>query len=623
MCGINGFNFENEKIIKEMNERVHHRGPDSRGFFCSDKVSLGHSRLKIIDLSEKAKQPMFDSENKIGIVFNGELYNYQEIKSELEEKGHKFNSESDTEVIINSYIEWGTNCVNHFNGMWAFAIYDRERNILFLSRDRMGKKPLHYYNQNRKFIFASEIKSLFMHEINKELNPKSISSFLSYRYVLGKDTMFQGISKLLPAHNLIYNLKEKKIEKVWEYWDLEIKENDDDEGKAIEKTKKLLQDSIRLRKISDVPVGSLNSGGLDSSLVSGIMAKMQKDPIRTFTIKFSENKFDETPYARILSNYCKTIHKEVKVEVEDFLHLMKEYTKQKDEPIGVPNEIPLSILFKKIKEDVTVVLSGEGADEISAGYGRVFRSPFDYERIKDLGDEEYREKYPSLYKKYNGRNFKDELDHYMYVYNYFPEEEKNSILLKEYQADFRPMFESYFNKFDTGYDRRISYVFIKLHLPGLLARLDNSSMLHGVEARCPFLDHRLVEYIFNLPSTLKNPWIDEKHKKNAEKKNSEEIAENDDIPKYIIKKAAAAIIPDEIINRKKQGFPLPFEVWFSGEFLEESKKLILSEDSKIKKVVNQEKLKEWINKGAKGDERRFWRKFWMLVSLELWLREWF
>jgi asparagine synthase (glutamine-hydrolysing) len=625
MCGINGFNFSESESIDRMNNLLNHRGPDSSGIYVDNNISLGHCRLKIIDLSENGSQPMPDSDEKIWLVFNGEIYNFKDIKSELENLGYKFKSDSDTEAIIYAYKEWGFDCINHFNGMWAFAIYDKDKNKIFLSRDRLGKKPVYYYHKDNKFIFSSEIKPLFVHDIEKVLNKKAVSSFLSYRYVLGNETMFENIFKLLPAHNLVFDTNEGKIERIWEYWDLGNENKEMHEENAKKEIDALLRDSVKLRQMSDVSIGSINSGGLDSSLVSGIMAGMHNGPIRTFTVKFPEEGFDETGFARMLADYYNTIHQEITIDTHNFLDIMKEYSGKKDEPIGVPNEIALYLLFREIKKTATVVLSGEGADEIFAGYSRIFRSPYDYERLRKIRNnpESYQREFPSLFQKYNGRFFDTELEHFMFLYDYFPEEEKNFLLKDEYKADFSPIFKKYFDRLNGSYEKKISYVFIKLHLPGLFARLDNSSMASAVEARCPFVDYRLVNEVFNLPFNLKNPWKSITNEKEAKYKNCDEIAENHDVPKYLLKKIAKDYVPETIIQRKKQGFPLPMEKWFREDFFEDAKRLLLSEESKVKNLMKTENLKKWIEQGIESNDKNFGQKLWMLISLELWMREWF
>lgn len=624
MCGINGFNFEDGSLITKMNECILHRGPDSTGSF-SDKISLGFQRLAIIDLSEKGKQPMSNESEDLTIVFNGEIYNFQEIRQELEKK-YVFKSHTDTEVILYAYQEWGEECVKKFNGMWALCIYDKRKNILFLSRDRFGKKPLYYYNQDGKFIFSSEIKAILKHSIKKELNKKAISSFLSYRYVLGEETFFNDIKKLLPAHNLTYNLSEKRIEKIEEYWDLVPQTLIASEQEAKTHVDLLLHKSVLYRKISDVPLGVILSGGLDSSVVTAVLARHEKNPINTFTVKFNEPGFDESRFAKLVAEICHANYFEVDLDTSNFLEVMKEYTKQKDEPIGVPNEIALYLLAKKIKKEVTVVLSGEGADEIFEGYGRKFTSARDYELLCHLktlpnAEEIYRTEFSSLYAKYKGKFFDSETQHFLSEYKYWTESEKNLVLLPEYRYDYTPFFQSYMSKYDIPYQKKISYLFIKLHLPALLHRLDNATMSSSVEGRAPFLDYKLVEYAFNLDSNLKTKWLVPPEELIELNKNADELSEKVNISKYILKEVGRDYLPGTIVDRIKEGFPLPLEKWLQEDFPSIVEEYLLSENAKIKKVINQEALRALLKEPK--EQKRFAQKIWMLLSLELWLREYF
>ncbi|MAG61431.1 asparagine synthase (glutamine-hydrolyzing) [Candidatus Pacearchaeota archaeon] len=624
MCGINGFTFENPEAIREMNRLLNHRGPDANGQYVNN-ITLGHTRLKIIDLSENAAQPMADNEEDLILTFNGEIYNFQELRTQLEQLGHKLKSKSDTEVIIYAYKEWGYNCVDYFNGMWAFAIYDKKKNKIFLSRDKIGKKPL-YYHENNNLIFSSEIKPLFIHNIERKLNKPAASSFLSYRYILGDETMFKNIYKLPPAHNMIYDLTEKKIERIWEYWDITDEKVLETEEDIKNKTEYLLKDAVRLRQVSDVPIATTNSGGLDSSVVTSMMAQMHSTPIISFTVKFPEEEFDESEFAKILSDYAKTDHREILIDTQDYFNLMKEYVKIKDEPIGMANEIATYAMFKKIKKDATVIMTGEGADELFAGYGRIFSSTYDYQRLKRLEKINkiiYETDYPSLHKKYHGKFFETELDHFLFQYNYFPEEEKNFILNKESQEDFKPIFKKYFDRIDGDYKKKISYTFLKLHLPVILGKLDNSAMASAVEVRAPFLDYRMVNHALNLPSKYKTRWKSKLDQQHSRYKLGDEISENHDTSKYILKEVSKKYIPQQIIDRNKKPFPVPLQKWFKEDFLNEAKRLLLSEDSRIKMVCKQDNLKVWIEKGIISEEKLFGQRLWRLVSLELWLREWF
>ncbi|HLC54540.1 MAG TPA: asparagine synthase (glutamine-hydrolyzing) [Candidatus Nanoarchaeia archaeon] len=624
MCGINGFNFEDRKILARMNSATAHRGPDGTGEFV-DSVSLGHNRLAIIELTDKGKQPMCNADESVWLTFNGEIYNFMELRKELEKK-YAFRSHSDSEVIIHAYEEWGEECVNKLNGMWAFCIYDKKKNLFFLSRDRLGKKPIYYYAKKRQFIFSSEIKALFAHPIRKELDEKAIPSFLSYRYVLGEGTFFKDVRKVLPAHNLIFDLKSNKIKRIYEYWDLAPQEFEVDENEAKARVTSLLKESVAYRKISDVPLGVILSGGLDSSLVTALLAKQEDKPVNTFTVKFKEEGFDETAFAQTVSDQYKTNYHEVSINTSNFLELMRNYSAYRDEPIGVPNEIALYLLSKKIKKHVTVVLSGEGADEIFEGYGRKFSSARDYEilhRLQKLpnGKEIYRTKFSKLFEKYKGRFFDSAIDHFMGEYIYWTEEERNTILKPHLRDSSNDFFKKYAMRHKMPYQQLISYLFIKIHLPALLNRLDSSTMASAVEGRAPFLDYRLVEYVFNLPSRYKTRWnISEKEMQDLNA-TGDELSEKENIPKYLLKEISREYLPDSIVDRKKQGFPLPLDNWFKGEFENIAKKYLLGSEAKIAHFVDQSALRQLLD--STEQRKRWGQKIWMLLSLELWLQEWF
>lgn len=621
MCGIAGFNWRDSNLINKISEKIKHRGPDQFGDFCDESVSLGHRRLSIIDLSEKGKQPMCNEDKTIWITFNGEIYNFQEIKDELLKKGHTFRSNTDTEVIIHSYEEWGEKCVNGFNGMWAFCIYDSKKKIFFLSRDRFGKKPLYYFLEKGKFIFSSEIKAILESGIKKELNPTSVSSFLAYRYVLGEETFFKNLFKLLPAHNLVFDLVSKKIIKNYEYWDLISEEKTTSEEEAISKVEESLIKSVNYRKISDVPLGVILSGGLDSSIVSAILSNSESSPINTFTVKFKEDLFDETKFAKLVANKYNANYSEVILDTSNFIEVMKEYIQFKDEPIGVPNEIALYLLSKKISEKVKVVLSGEGADEIFEGYGRIFSSARDYYLLKKIQEkysiEEAKIKYPNLFSKYP-EFFSSALDHFLFMYGYWKKEELNKILLESSKKDWSEIFRKAFCKINANYEKIISYIFLKIHLPGLLNRLDSPTMANSIEARAPFLDFNLANLAFNLPLNLKTRW---KTNELDFDETCDKTSENKNISKFVLKELSKKYLPSEIIERKKQGFPLPLDNWFEGNMLEFSKKLLLTPNSKISKVINLNELNSWIN--SSKNHPMFGQKLWMLLSLELWLDYWF
>ncbi|MFX0072622.1 MAG: asparagine synthase (glutamine-hydrolyzing), partial [Candidatus Hermodarchaeota archaeon] len=543
-------------------------------------------------------QPMHNTDKSIYIVFNGEIYNFQDLKK-IYCKDYKFRSTSDTEVILAMYQKFGEECVHYFNGMWAFCIFDLNKNILFCSRDRLGIKPFYYYHQKDKFIFSSEIKSILEHNINLSINPKSISSFLRYRYVLEEETFFSKIYKLKPGNNLVFDFNTNEI-KINEYWDLKHAEIIDSFNSQKDLIEQELIKSVEYRLIADVKVGSILSGGLDSSLTTAIMAMLKKDKINTYTVKFTEYGFDETPFARIVAEKYQTNHNELLIDNKNFLSIMDDYIKFKDEPIGVPNEIALYQLYNNIKKTASVVLAGEGADEIFAGYGRIFRSPFDYLK-KTIIDNEI--------------NF---LDFFLDIYGYFSNEDLKDLLKDNYYYEYKKIFKTYMEKCPRDYYNKISYIFLKIHLPGLLMRSDNSSMASAVESRVPFLDHTFVQIVYRLPFEYKNKFKDINSLKKSIDLPYNIISEEYDDPKYILKKIGENYLQKEIINRKKQGFPLPLNKWFGENYITSMIELLVNHNNYISNYFDIEKFKIWIERNRK--DFQFGQKLWMIYSLEIWLK---
>lgn len=640
MCGITGvFNLKgNKKLSKktaiEMTNALKHRGPDDSGVFLDKGIFFGHRRLSIIDLSKNGHQPMSDKEKKVWVTFNGEIYNFQNIKDILLQKGYKFFSKSDTEVIINAYKEWGISCLEKFNGMFAFALWDKDKNELYLVRDRLGVKPLYYSIHDSKIIFASEIKSILAYpKFKREPNLKAISSYLSYRYVIGGGTLFRNINQLLPGWFI--KVKGDEIIKK-EYWDIKLSARKKDFGEKyyLRKIRGLVTEATKRRMISDVPLGAYLSGGLDSSIIVAIMSKLGNERFKTFTIGFEEEGFNEFEYSKKVAEKCDVDHKEILLSCKDYIKTLKKLIRYKDLPLSVPNEVPIYLMSKELKKDITVVLSGEGADEIFGGYGRLFRSPFDYKRLNAI------EKLPSFIKKslfkdltqkYKNKNFNNELEHFLHLYSYFPLEEKKFLFNEEMNAlidndeNLKFIFNKYFNKCPKmDYYDKILYTFEKLHLPGLLGRIDNATMATSVEARPPFVDHELVEFMFSVPFKYKIKWRSLLSKIKSLTKTSDDISENLDITKYSLKKSFSSYLPKIILKRKKQGFPVPLDNWFKNELVSYAKSLLLKKDAQIKKIVNQKNLEIWIENNLKfKKDKKFGQKLWMLLNVEFWMEEYF
>lgn len=643
MCGIAGIlNFDemskiSETILLEMINTMVHRGPDDLGYYSKKNVGLAHRRLSIIDL-KSGNQPICNENGNIWIVFNGEIYNFVELRNELEKKGHKFRTNSDTEVIIHSYEEYGVDCLKKFNGMFAFAIYDETSKRIFLARDRLGVKPLFYNVTNKRFIFASEIKALLKHpEVERKANLLAISSYLSFRYVLGRETMFQDIYALLPGYFLISD-GEKFEEK--QYWELPVLEHKEDYGEEyyLDRLKCLLKRSIEMRMRSDVPLGAFLSGGLDSSILVALMSEIQNVPVKTYSIGFCEEGFNEFEYVKLITEKFKTSHTEFMLDPKKYIDLLPTLIKFKDAPLSVPNEVALFELSKKLREHITVVLSGEGADELFGGYGRIFRSPFDYERLKliernpDLLNEKAKNiLINSLNKKYKSLDFKDELAHFLTVYNWMTLEEKKEIFTAKMNSiigndeHITDQFEHNFEKIkDLNHYDKYLWIFEKMHLPGLLMRLDTTTMAASVESRVPFVDdHELVEFAFSLPFDYKIRWKSLLHQAMASLLNSDEISENCDTTKYLLKEAFKGKIPRRIIHRKKVGFPVPLHIWFGSEFHEYAEKILLDQRVKDRGIFNTKKLEDWLNDVDNFKSHKFGLKIWMLINVELWFREYF
>ncbi len=637
MCGILGqINFKKLSIdknkFKESLNLQEHRGPDDSDIYFDEKFIFGHRRLSIIDLDSHAKQPMISDCGNYVLVFNGEIYNYQEIKQELENKNYIFHTSSDTEVLLNSFIEFGIDCIQQFIGMFAFTIYDKNKNETYIVRDRLGIKPLYYYQDDDKFVFSSEIKSILnLSDIKRELNVNAVSSYMSFRYPILNDTFFKGINSLAPAHYI--NIKNGEINIV-EYWNVssKIKEQQNDKGEEyyLTRLRELLESSVKYRMIADVPFGSFLSGGVDSSVITALMAKNSSEPIKTFTIGFEEEGYNEFEYAKIIADKYDTNHREIVLSSKDYISTMEKLIEFKDAPLSVPNEVPLYLMSKELKKYITVVLSGEGADEIFGGYGRIFRSAYDYERIKnidkyDLTDNEKRELSKNFIKKYLQDSFNSELEHFINIYSYTSFVDKQELLhesidLKKIENKLINKFLYYFDELkDESYYNKLIYTFEKIHLVGLLHRVDMTTMAASVEARVPFVDHKLVEFAFSIPLKYKLKWNNEKAKQESKTLMSDKISENYDIPKYILKKSYEDMIPNDILYRKKMGFPVPLNDWFGGSFNEYAKELLLSIEAKKRNIYNIENIEKWLNSDRLSKNHSFAMKIWMLINIELFM----
>ncbi len=624
LCGILGHIGAIDKLdFEDALALIGHRGPDSFATHYSPPFSLGFHRLSIIDISEKSNQPMHSPDSRFSIIFNGELYNFVQIRNQLIENGHSFETNGDAEVILRSYIEWGENCLDRFNGMFAFAIFDNESEETFIARDRLGIKPLFFIKSENSFTFSSEPKSLIRAtKATFNINHDSIVSYLCFRYPVSGASFFEGIESLSPGHWM--KLDGFRVKETHKYWSLRKtldKPKISDPDEAISLVSDHLKRAVELRMVADVPVGAYLSGGVDSSLITAIMANCSDSPIPTYSIGFPNSGYNEFEFSRLVSEQYNTKHTEIMIGMDDYLETLESLIRLKDAPLGVPNEVPLFLMSKILKNDITVVLSGEGADEIFGGYGRIFRSSEDirffekWSEDKFESDTELGRRLTEIY----GGPFQSEVDRFLHLYRYTPVDWlqkliEPSLLEKFNDGESMQRFHDIFSDGgDLDHATQYMYVFEMLHLPGLLQRVDITTMGASVEARVPFVDHNLVELAFRIDKELKIRWNN-----GPVEMVGVDSSEYHDTPKWILKKVASELLPNSIIERKKVGFPVPLADWSEGEFSEIARERILSGEMIRSGIILKEGVEELFSLVSKNHQEAM--IIWMLYNLEIFIQ---
>ena len=638
MCaiiGVLGKNLPDQEQFKKARDTMTHRGPDDAGLYYAPEegVALGHRRLSIIDLSADGRQPLFSSDKKMAIVFNGEIYNFKELRKELE-GSYRFRTRTDTEVILAAYKKWGVGCLGHLQGMFAFALWDIEKKELFVARDRLGVKPLYYSVQNGTLLVASEIKAILALFAGKRvLNKRGFLDYLSYRYPLGEETFFEGIFSFKSGYYAI--IKNGSMPVLKKYWELPVvsKKVDGGEGEVLAAMEKLLTETVRSHMVSDVPLGAYLSGGVDSSVLTAIMAALSPKPVKTFSVGFSEKGFNEFAHARIVAKALKTDHHELNMRGDEYLSLLPETIRLKDAPLHVPNEVPLYALSKELKKYITVVLSGEGADELFGGYGRVFRSGYDFLRmhgggLEDFTAEEKETLRSNLQEKYGTIYPKDLADHLLVQYPYTSYQDTHAILNKDV---FSLTKEEVLNKqfiekaLATAEalppEEQLMHFFQRVHLLGILGRLDNAAMGASVEGRVPFVDHVFVEHVSALPPHYKLRWKSEEDRTLSKTLHSGQISEVHDDTKYLLRKIGEKLLPPEITWRTKLGFPVPLDAWSDGVLKKTTHELLLSTDSRSRALYDIKTLERWLSPEGISGLNKQGRNIWALLNVEIWMRE--
>ncbi|MDB4470831.1 asparagine synthase (glutamine-hydrolyzing) [Deltaproteobacteria bacterium] len=621
MCGIAGYidltQQAEHPLIEKMTRSMHHRGPDGEGYHLDGPVALGHRRLSIIDLTG-GKQPMADDSGRYWITFNGEIYNFPELREQLKKQGHQFLTRCDTETILATYKQFGENCVDHLRGMFAFVIWDSLGKTLFLARDRVGKKPLYYHFDEKRFVFASEVKAILEHPvIERELDHSALADYLQLQYVPFPKTIFRQVKKLPPGYTLKIDLSNDGLQATErKYWDLHYAPDSSlSESDWCEQLREKLAEAVRIRMISDVPLGAFLSGGVDSSAVVAFMAKAQSAPVKTFSIGFKEEDFSELKYARQIAEQFGTEHHEYVVE-PDAMDVLPKLAWEFDEPFADSSAVPTYYVSKLARENVTVILSGDGGDETFAGYGRypwaVDMTKYDVipDGLKKLmfgvpsalmpdgmrGKGMLRHLSKNPFGRYAGLVSQGEST---YFQGLFSDAFKNS-LPQNYSAD--PFLQTYFDGCNSNdYLTRIQYLDTKTYLPeDIMTKVDRASMLCSLETRAPLLDHEFLELAAKIPSNLKL--------KNG-------------TTKYILKKSLEGILPDNILYRKKMGFGVPLVHWFKEDLVNYARDILFSTEAKQRGYFNMQQIENVLDNHQKAG-RDLSPRIWGLLFFEHWCKNW-
>jgi asparagine synthase (glutamine-hydrolysing) len=619
MCGITGIvNFDRQSVIdlavlQKMTSSIIHRGPDDEGFYIDKNVGLGFRRLSIIDLST-GHQPLSDAAQKIRIVFNGEIYNYLELKDSLQRKGYYFLTNSDTEVIVNLYKEYGEDCVGHLRGMFAFAIYDSSNHKLFCARDRFGIKPFFYYLDHEKLIFGSEIKSVLQCPgIDKTLSPEGLESYFTYGYITSDLSAFRKIKKLPPSHTLSLDLTspEKGI-LLKKYWELNLVQVYT--GSLTSWTEELLaslEESVRIHMISDVPLGAFLSGGIDSSSVVAMMSKISDRPVKTFSIGFSENSFNELPFAREIARKYQTQHYEKIVDPVS-IELLPLLVSSYDEPFADSSAIPTYLVSRHAREHVTVALSGDGGDELFAGYSSYLKLlnltskniiPDSLSKILfGMIGKTWPEKWSGKGLLYYLSKEKNKIGAY---YCLWKQEQRQLLYREGFKKTLQKPAEEFKINFlekikDVDFLTRLQYLDVRTYMvDDILTKVDRVSMQNSLEVRVPLLDHKFAELAFRIPSGLKLSKGDKKH---------------------VFKKAVSGLLTPNVLDHPKQGFGIPISAWFKDDLKNYMQEVLLDSGQPMFDFLEPKYVKKLVDNHLYG-MRDMSSNIWSLLFFNEWLRQ--
>jgi asparagine synthase (glutamine-hydrolysing) len=631
MCGICGIvNLGGDRTfsrdeLRRMANVIRHRGPDDQGELRSGPVGFGFQRLSIVDLGG-GHQPMSNEDGTVWIVFNGEIYNHSQLRKDLEKRGHRYATTSDTETIVHLYEEYGERCLEHLRGMFGFAIWDIPGKKLFCARDRLGIKPFYYAMMPGAFAFASEIKSLLeIPELRPAMHRPAIPEFLAFGYLSSDETLFSGVRKLMPGHRLVLDLSMNDPQlQIVQYWDLEMQraESPRSEAEQVAQFRELFEETVRMHLMSDVPLGVFLSGGLDSSSIAAVMASLRKDRIQTFSVGYAEHEYSELPYARMVAKHIGADYNEIILGPDEFFCSLPKLIWHEDEPLVWPSSVALHFVSKLASEKVKVVLTGEGGDEILAGYlkyrvmmwnlqgGPVYRKlvPASLQSqvrrllasdaLPDVISRKLRHSFlyhPEAFEQLYFDNF----------YSVFPQVQQADLLTPRAAEEFQGS-SAYGNsmrfllpekKGRTALDRLL-YLDIKTYLVELLMKQDQMSMSTSLESRVPFLDHKLVEFAMGISNNQKIRYMSGKH---------------------ILKKAMIGLLPNEVIYRNKKGFPTPIRPWLRTILFDRVSKILTDARLRDRGLFRAEYVEKLLKEHRRGSSPAT-EGVWRLLNFELWCR---
>jgi len=626
MCGITGiFDILGQReidrsLLSTMNETQFHRGPDEGGIHLETGVGFAHRRLSIIDLSS-GQQPLFNEDNSVVVTYNGEIYNFPELSDKLKSCGHTFRTHCDTEVIVHAWEEWGEDCVQHFRGMFAFAIWDRNKKTLFAARDRLGIKPFYYaILPDNYLIFSSELKALLEHpDLPRDIEPKAVEDYFSYGYVPEPKTILKSAFKLSPGHTLTFH-KGDAAPTIKQYWDIPFKLDCElSEEKTQEELIEQLKKAVDIRMVAEVPLGAFLSGGVDSSAVVAMMANLSEDPVNTCSISFGDPKFNESEFAAMVAEKYKTSHQVEQVDPEDF-DLIDKLANLYDEPFADSSAMPTYRVCELAKKRVTVALSGDGGDENLAGYRRYRWHTYE-EKLRNILPLGFRRVvFGFLGKVYPKADWApkifrakstfealawDSIEGYFHSVSVMGDPLRKKLFSSSFKSSLQGyqsidvMREHAKNSPTKDTLSRVQYIDMKTYLVGdILTKVDRASMAHALEVRVPILDHKLVEWMSSLKPDLKL---------------------NGREGKYIFKKSLEKYLPDDILYRDKMGFAVPLASWFRGPLKERVEKAILGPVLKETGFFNDDYLKEIVDQHQAG-VRDHSTAMWTLLMFESFLR---